>query len=110
MKKISLLKKLGIGLAPVAIATPLIFTTTSCSKNEGILVNYISHTRFQEDESLVHMHHGHFDNDELLLGSKKFFNGNYIMFVGSNAYRSKDLEPSSTAKFFGSDGNRNIDN
>ncbi|MCQ3915268.1 MAG: hypothetical protein MJ195_00495 [Mycoplasmoidaceae bacterium] len=103
MRKLTLLKKIGIGLAPVAIATPLIFTTTSCSKTNSILTTYISYDKILNDQSLDHMSKGNFDNDDLLLGSKKFFGGNYIMLIGSNAYPIDDKTglPSNTSLFFG---------
>lgn len=108
MKKFSLLKKLCIGLGSVAIAAPLVCTATSCSSDNGILANYISYNTFLNDESLNRMKHGRFDNDDLLLGSKKFFNGNYILLIGSNAYAMENGDASLIQKFFGSTESRDV--
>ncbi|XQP55413.1 MAG: hypothetical protein ACOQNV_01470 [Mycoplasmoidaceae bacterium] len=110
MRKFSLLKKISMGLGSVAAATPLVFSATSCSSDNAILANYISYDAFLNDESLEHMNNGHFDNDDLLLGSKKFFKGNYILLIGSNAYPTDEKgEVSATQKFFGSTESRIVD-
>lgn len=101
MKKISFLKKIGIGLTPVIATTPLIFSTTGCSTNNAILTTSISFNKFLEDESLQNMSKNYFSNDEILLGSTKFFDGNYILLIGSNAYPLENNVPANTQRFFG---------
>lgn len=98
MKKISLLKKLGLGLGTSATIVPLVFSLSSCANN-AIDVQYISFDDYVANASggvKEKIDVGHFDYDTLLLGSKKFFDGNYFLFVGSNMF-------SSTNKFFSGD-------
>lgn len=89
MKKISLLKKLGFGLTVSSAILPMTFITTSCSQN-GIVSRYITFNNIYEkrdqDNPLVGLSKKHFSNDEILLGSRSFNNGNYILFVGSNMF------------------------
>lgn len=100
MKKISLIKKLSIGVAPIVVVTPLIFTATSCSKADAILTHYLSYNKFKDDEfSVKNLKQGYFSKDDLLLGSKSFCDGNYIMFVGSNAFDT-GTGTSPTSEFF----------
>lgn len=89
MKKISLCKKITLGLGACTVATPLVLTATSCSTNH-INVKYISFDDFAEDAKAgsINFDEGHFSYDKLLLGSRKFFNGNYFLFVGSNVFDS----------------------
>lgn len=87
MKKISLLKKLGIGLGAVAAAAPLVLTATSCSKESAVTSHYISFKSMYENEGRISsLKRSHFSHDELLLGCDDFSNGNYILFVGSNTF------------------------
>lgn len=86
MKKISLLKKVGIGLGSVCAATPLVLTATSCSNTSAVVTHYISFDRVREDHSLINMSNKRYTNDEVLLGTKSFSDGNYILFVGSNTF------------------------
>ena len=92
MKKISLLKKIGLGIASAAASVPLILTAASCSKGSAVVANYISFNalrdEFHPDTKPLPtiMKNGHYSNDEILLGTDKFFNGNYILFVGSNTF------------------------
>lgn len=86
MKKISLLKKVGISIGSVCAATPLVLTATSCSNTSAIVAHYISFDRVHEDGSLINMSNKRYTNDEILLGSDSFSNGNYILFVGSNTF------------------------
>lgn len=86
MKKISLLKKIGMGIASISASVPLVLTATSCSKGSNITTTYISFNRMRDERSLVNMRKSHYSNDTVLLGSDKFSNGNYILFVGSNTF------------------------
>ena len=88
MKKISLLKKLSLAAVSVAAISPFALTATSCSKKSAILVRYASYNTVADhldDAKLDVLETGHFTNNELLLGTKKFNNGNYILFIASNA-------------------------
>lgn len=98
MKKTSLIKRLGLGLATVAAATPLVFVATGCSKASAITANYVSYKDFYETRDLSKMTSGNYSHDEILLGSKRFCNGNYVLFVGSNAFPATD---NSSLRFFG---------
>ena len=104
MKKISLWKKLSLGLGTCAVAVPLALTATSCTTNH-IEVKYISFDDFAEttqssDIKLTDKFNtGKFGFDKMLLGSKKFFDGNYFLFVGSNVFDT-------TNKFFGGEKDR----
>ena len=86
MKKISLLKKVGMGIGTMTVSIPLVLSATSCSKTSNITTTYISFDKLHEDDSLVNMKTKHYGNDTILLGSDKFSDGNYILFVGSNTF------------------------
>ncbi|XQP55679.1 MAG: Vmc-like lipoprotein signal peptide domain-containing protein [Mycoplasmoidaceae bacterium] len=110
MKKLSFFKKLGLGLATSAAILPISLVATSCSQN-SILSRYITFKNMKNDingdtpEDYVYskMKTGRFSSDDLLLGSKNFCGGNYILFTGSNVFPA-------TRKFFMQDtGPRNVD-
>lgn len=115
MKKTLFIKKLGLGLAATAAVVPLAISATACSDTKAVTVRYISYDTLREKQSLGECAKGHFNKDKLLLGSKKFFNGNYILFIGSNAYDTEVVEHqvkySTTQQFFaGSDDSRKVSN
>lgn len=88
MKKLSFFKKLGLGLTTSAAILPIALVATSCSQN-GILSRYVTFKNMKDNiEGYVYskMEQGYYSTDELLLGSGRFCDGNYIMFVGSNMF------------------------
>lgn len=112
MKKISLLKKIGMGIASISASVPLVLTATSCSKGSDVVTKYVSFDSIREQHTLSEMKNGHYSNDKILLGSNKFFDGNYILFVGSNTFDAssrfftgqidpKQYPPKEVAKWFG---------
>lgn len=88
MKKLSLLKKLGLSAVIVAAVAPLVVTATSCSNKNEIVTRYASfkelHQQMTDMKQLDCLKTGHFSYEQLLLGTKKFHKGNYILFVGSS--------------------------
>lgn len=103
MKKTSFIKNLSLGVASIAAITPVAVLATSCANSKGITTTYVSFeslVKLDEETkqpSLKEMEDGHFKNDKILLGNKKFYKGNYILLVGSNAWE----EETSTLQFFG---------
>lgn len=110
MKKTSFIKKLSLSLATVGAVAPLVVLATSCSDTKAVTTTYISFNSFKDllDEgkelNLTKMENGHFSNDSILLGDKRFYKGNYVLFVGSNGYLNAG-KPSSTMQFFGGESN-----
>lgn len=97
MKKTSFIKNLSLGVASIAAITPVAVLATSCANSKGIVSNTISFSDLAENQSISNLESGHYKNDQLLLGSKKFFKGNYILLIGSNAWEDE----TSTLQFFG---------
>lgn len=85
MKKLSLLKKVGLPVAALATIAPIV-TLASCANAQGVVTTYISIEKFREDQSLVNMNSEHLGAEEILTGSKRFCDGNYILFLGSNTF------------------------
>ncbi|MCQ2956679.1 MAG: hypothetical protein MJ233_02255 [Mycoplasmoidaceae bacterium] len=95
MKKLSLLKKIGLGtVTAISTAVPLSLIT-SCGNVKGIQTAFISADNLHAS-SLEKLQTQSIGRDEILLGSKRFFDGNYFLFVGSNIFPS-------TAAFFTGD-------
>lgn len=101
MKKTSFIKNLSLGVASIAAITPVAVLATSCANSKGVTTTYVSFESLKEKDSLQDMKYDHFDNDKILLGNKKFFKGNYFLFIGSNVWE----EETSTLQFFGGKGN-----
>lgn len=110
MKKTSFIKKLSLGLATAGAVAPLVVLATSCSDTKAVTTTYISFNTFKDlhtdhkDLNLSKMEKGHFSNDSILLGDKRFYKGNYILFVASNGY-TIDGKPSTATQFFGGAAN-----
>ncbi len=104
MNKLTLLKKLGLGAATALSTAVPLSLTTSCGNNaNGIQTTFVSAVNLH-DSSLEKVEYQSIDKDEILLGSRRFFNGNYFLFVGSNIFPS-------TGTFFTGDvsGNPPVD-
>ena len=83
----SLLKKIGLGLSPIVTLSPIAFVT-SCSNSKGIYTNYLTFENVLENESFAKCNKENLKPNDVLLGSNKFSDGNYILIVGCNSYQA----------------------
>jgi len=103
MKSLSLLKKIALGSGVVAAVTPIALMSTSCAI-EDIGADYIEFNSVLHEKDYSKANVGTQSFKRLLFGSKKVFDGNYILFTGSN------MSPATCKFYSGSSYLRSRDN
>jgi len=83
MKSLSLLKKIALGSGVIAAATPIALMSTSCAI-EDLAADYIDFNNILLNKDYTKANVGSQSFKRLLFGSKRVFDGNYVLFVGSN--------------------------
>lgn len=89
MKHLSLLKKLGVFLGAATLVAPVSLTITSCSATD-FKVDVIDNASFV-NLNLQNMKQQNISFNSLLYGDKGHYNGNYVLFVGSNCTNATNL-------------------
>lgn len=95
MKRLSLIKKIGLGLGSAAAIAPIAVMLSSCAVT-SITVDTIKITDFVSEDGKAYFSkakHLNLAFKDLLYGSKGVYSGNYILLVGTNMI-------SSTCNFF----------
>lgn len=99
MKRLTWLRNLGLSAASIAAVTPVIITTTSCTVTSYYVDEFVfDFQKIHEGEDFDTKNVKHYSTsfNSLLYGSKKYHNGNYVLFVGT-------ATNASTAKFLGTE-------
>lgn len=103
MKKLSWIKRISLGGSASVAAIAPIALTTSCVNTKSIATAIFSWNDVATNGSLANIKDIYSSYDDILLGSKKFWKGNYILFVGSTMFDA-------TCTFFSGDAkNKTLD-